>query len=543
MSAYNPLMSAHTATPAQVPLSGVPEGTKQTTRFMQDRLALFAMVGSAISSAFLVKVVAAYWLGGETLAECVGKPSMVTHVAGTLILVSIWLLARRRAEMRPASLAALDVLGLVAATSAFTIMVADSAKLQPLAAGNHAILTAGVLLMARAIIVPTRTRAAIWINALGFAPVLVLAWFIAQWHPQFTFTSTLADTAIWCVAFVVLATIASRVLHGLRERVREARQLGQYTLVDKIGSGGMGNVFRATHAMLRRPTAIKLLRPERVTDRQLARFEREVQLTAQLTHPNTIGIFDYGRTPDGIFYYAMEYLDGVDLEVLVNDDGPQPAARVIHILRQVCGALAEAHAAGLIHRDVKPANIFLCERGGEGDVVKVLDFGLVKDSSDGEDAKLSIDHNVVTGTPLYMAPEAIRDPDIVDARTDLYALGAVAYFLLAGEPVFSGETVVEVCAAHLHDEPPPLAERCAEEVPAELEAAIMGCLKKDPVERPRDAETLRDMLDSCGRAHPWDQTRARAWWSGRLVAAPISSGTGAVNTVDIDLQGRVAAAG
>ena len=230
--------------------------------------------------------------------------------------------------------------------------------------------------------------------------------------------------------------------------------VGAYTLEEKVGEGGMGVVYKASHALLRRPAAIKFLASDRAGEHAVERFEREVQVTSRLTHPNTISIYDFGRTPDGAFYYAMEYVDGLDLQTLVERHGPQPPARVAHLLAQLAGALAEAHAAGLIHRDIKPANVMVCERGGMLDVVKVLDFGLVKEMdarSDGTGA----DNGRIVGTPLYLAPEALTAPESLDARSDLYALGALGYFLLSGSAPFSGTNVVDVCRQHLHSDPAP----------------------------------------------------------------------------------------
>jgi serine/threonine-protein kinase len=241
----------------------------------------------------------------------------------------------------------------------------------------------------------------------------------------------------------------------------------------------------------------------------LARFEREVQLTARLTHPNTITIFDYGRTLDGVFYYAMELLDGANLQRIVAVDGAQPPGRVVRILAMTCGALSEAHAIGLIHRDIKPANIMLCTQGGELDVVKLLDFGLVKELEVDREVDLT-GASSVTGTPQYMAPEAIIEPDSIDARTDIYALGAVAYYLLAGSEVFSGKSVVEVCSQHLHQAPERLSARGVT-VPAELEAIVLACLEKKPERRPQSAAELRRRLEACA-VEPWDNTRARSWW-------------------------------
>src|SRR5215471_5638755 len=329
---------------------------------------------------------------------------------------------------------------------------------------------------------------------------------------------------VW--SFVVITcTVVSSVIFGLRTAVREARKLGQYVLERKIGEGGMGEVYRAWHAMMRRPTALKLMRSDLAGPKALARFEREVQLTARLTHPNTITIFDYGRTDDGVFYYAMELLDGSTLQRIVEVDGPQAEGRVVQLLKLACGALAEAHGIGLIHRDIKPANIMLCKQGGEYDVVKLLDFGLVKELAVEADAGLSV-AGTLTGTPLYLAPEAIVAPESVDARVDIYALGAVAYYMLAGSEVFRGKTIVEVCGAHLHQEPEPLASRGVSISP-ELEAIIRACLEKKPDRRPQTALELRRRLDACA-LEPWDSDKARQWW----LRHPSAFGTRDAGSID-----------
>jgi CHASE1-domain containing sensor protein len=301
-----------------------------------------------------------------------------------------------------------------------------------------------------------------------------------------------------------------RAISKLRRQVRAALSLGQYTLVEKIGEGGMGVVYRAEHAMLRRPTAIKLLPPGRSSEALLERFEREAQITSQLTHPNTIAIYDYGRTSEGVLYYVMEHVDGVSFEKLVEGRGPLPAARTVALLGQVCGSLAEAHDLGLVHRDVKPANLMVCVRGGTFDFVKVLDFGLVKHLEDERSAVSRPDW--VMGTPLYMAPETIQSPDRVDARSDLYALGAVAYLLVTGAPVFPGRSMVEVCAHHLHSTPTPPSRRPGVRVPPSLERVILSCLEKDPGARPRSARDLHAALDAVDLPEPWTQVAARAWW-------------------------------
>ena len=279
----------------------------------------------------------------------------------------------------------------------------------------------------------------------------------------------------------------------------------------------MGAVYRARHAFLRRPTAVKLIRSELASPELLARFEREVQITSQLTHPNTIAIFDYGRTPEGIFYYAMEHLPGLPLDRVILDDGPQPEARVVHLLKQVCASLAEAHRISLVHRDVKPANIMLCERGGTYDVVKVLDFGLVKELDNATDSGVTgVDH--VVGTPLYMSPEGVLAAANVDARSDVYAVGAIGYALVTGQHVFTGNSGVEIIGHHLHSAPVPPSTRLGRPVDPFLEQTILACLAKPPAHRPADAGALLQRLEDGWTGAVWTQREAREWWETRAPA-------------------------
>jgi len=308
--------------------------------------------------------------------------------------------------------------------------------------------------------------------------------------------------------FMVAQGRARHEILGLRKQVSDALQLGQYTVVSKLGEGGMGTVYRARHAMLRRPTAIKLLRPGAAGTESLERFEREVQRTAELTHPNTVTVFDYGHTADGIFYYVMELLDGANLGDIVALTGPLPPARVAHVLRQVLGALVEAHGVGLIHRDIKPANIMLCTQGGLADFAKVLDFGLVKEIG-GSAAEQLTRPDIVAGTPQYLPPEAVTSPGSQDERSDLYALGAVAYFMLTGTHLFSGATVMEVCLHHVQTPPEPASERLGRALPPDLESLVMACLNKAPEQRPRTARELLRMLTACDGLDRWDGTE---WW-------------------------------
>ncbi len=314
----------------------------------------------------------------------------------------------------------------------------------------------------------------------------------------------LPQIAAWSLGAAVLALGAAVACLGFGSA--GPRRFGPYTLDEKIGEGGMGVVFRARHELLRRPTAVKLLAADRAREEDLRRFEREVQLTSLLTHPNTISIYDFGRTPEGSFYYAMEYVDGCDLETLVQREGSQDPARVAHLLAQLASALSEAHRAGLVHRDVKPANVMVCDRGGALDVVKVLDFGLTKEMG-GSDVTRTDEHRIV-GTPLYLSPEAVVAPESVDARSDLYALGAVGYFLLTGTAPFAGENPVDVCFQHLHATPVPPSERLGAEVPAVLEALILECLEKSAERRPASAADVEARLAPL--AAEWTRERAEA---------------------------------
>src|SRR5262245_23441901 len=323
---------------------------------------------------------------------------------------------------------------------------------------------------------------------------------------RYMFWGLIALLGVCAAGLFVLGLVVARQ----RRMMQVAKQLGQYTLLEKLGEGGMGTVYKAQHALLRRPTAVKLLDSAKVSEAIVARFEREVQLTSQLNHHNTIAIFDFGRTPQGIFYYAMEYLDGVNLEDLVLRHGALPGGRVIHVLRQVCDALAEAHGLGLIHRDIKPANVILNHRAGVPDFVKVLDFGLVKPIG-GAAAQLT-SHDMMVGTPQYMAPEAIDQPEKIDARADIYALGAVGYFLLTASPVFGGKTTLELCRQHLREEPEPPSRRLGRSVPADLEAIILSCLSKRPSDRPASAAELSEQLGLCREAGAWTRADAEAWW-------------------------------
>jgi serine/threonine-protein kinase len=296
----------------------------------------------------------------------------------------------------------------------------------------------------------------------------------------------------------------------LQGKKTEGRQLGQYTLNRGIGSGGMGTVYLGQHQFLRRDVAIKVLEGKDLSKRAVSRFEREVQATARLRHPNTVAIYDYGFTDEGAFFYVMEWVDGISLQQLITDYGRQPPERIIYLLLQVCGSLAEAHHKGIIHRDIKPANIMIAAHAGLYDSVKLLDFGLVKDL-DNEDTLLTVTDSF-TGTPSFMSPEAVRDASSVDHRSDIYALGAVAYMLLTGVPVFEGGTAVEVCVKQINEEPIRPSERIGTRLPEDLQNVIMSCLRKFPDERPRNISELAETLQHCADASRWSIGEARRWW-------------------------------
>lgn len=344
--------------------------------------------------------------------------------------------------------------------------------------------------------------------AEAFQPLRVLRWIF-----QILILLILLATVSGLFAVHISATWRRR----FDEAQLRARQLGQYTLVAKIGEGAMGSVYRARHALLRRETAVKLLLPDRADDDLIRQFEHEVQLTCRLTHPNTIQVFDYGHTADGIFYYAMELLEGLTLQDLVDRHGPVPEARAIHLLRQAAESLREAHGIGLIHRDIKPGNLFLCERGGLPDTLKVLDFGLVQEAS-GHSAVPQKNEgggkatSRFLGTPLYMAPETIRQPGHGDIASDLYALSAVAFVLVTGRSLFPASSVEEVWRHHLETPPPLPSESGAGDLSEPFERLILDGLSKDPARRPADMGEFLDRLAQSPRAGEWTPERRRAWW-------------------------------
>ncbi len=380
-----------------------------------------------------------------------------------------------------------------------------------------ALIVCILIMFTYAILIPNTWRiAARMIIIIGLMPPITIM-IVAFTHPDILRAvresashGLISENALFIAISMCLSIYGTHVLNTLRTEVFEAKELNQYNLVRLIGSGGMGDVYLAEHRMMKRPCALKLIRPDRADDqRSLARFSQEVQATSRLSHPNTIEVYDYGRTEDGRFYYVMEFLPGLSLQDLLEEYGPMPAARVVFLLRQACGALAEAHATGLIHRDLKPANIFAAQRGGRFDVAKLLDFGLVKDTNSDSGDGITRE-NTVQGTPLYMAPEQALGKHI-DHRIDIYAMGGIAYALLTGRPPFDRPSRMGVMAAHARDPVEPPSQHNSK-IPPELEAIILTCLSKNADDRYPSADALERALASCACAGDWSFAEAKLWW-------------------------------
>lgn len=317
-----------------------------------------------------------------------------------------------------------------------------------------------------------------------------------------------------------LVVIPVKIIHGLGQQVKRARELGSYRLEEQLGKGGMGEVFRATHQMLARPAAVKLIRSEIIGSSTpsaarviVERFRREAEAAASLRSPHTISLYDFGVSHDGTFFLVMELLDGLDLETLVERFGPVPPDRAVYLLRQACQSLEEAHVRGLVHRDLKPSNIFTCRMGLDVDFVKVLDFGLVKAMGDGgREATLLTAPDSTTGTPAYIAPEVVRGDRVADHRVDIYTLGCVAYWLLTGRLVFQAPNAIQLMYQHANTAPVPPSQRSELEIPPELDEIILACLAKLPEDRPQSAGELARRLAAAVQADGWNEERAHRWW-------------------------------
>ena len=488
--------------------------------FVRERLALVGKTLFLVSFGFYLFLLASMVLaGGAPFVAVVKGPVALGHLAASWTMGLLWLLTRR-ASLSRRSLGALDAVGIVVACGFLSFMtVNDEGQIL------QVLLALTVTVMIRAILVPSRPSRTMVLTALAFLPTVVvcivrhdptalLPGFSADYQKQYMTLNTI----LWSVLGTTLATITSRVTYGLRRQVAEANELDQYVLEEKIGGGGMGEVWRARHRLLIRPAAIKRIRPRISGDPELLlrRFEREARATAALKSPHTVQLYDFGATEDGRLYYVMELLDGLDLDTLVRQYGPLPAERVVHILRQVCSSLQDAHGNGLVHRDIKPANVVVSRAGTTFDFAKVLDFGLVKldtaRKSEDDAVRLSTEGST-SGTPAFMAPEVVLGVADTDHRVDLYALGCVGYWLLTGKLIFEGRSAVEVMFHHAHTPPPRPSTRSELPIPAPLEDLVMQCLEKDPARRPTSAEAVSTGLDSVSLESAWSVERAERWWA------------------------------
>jgi serine/threonine-protein kinase len=493
-------------------------------RFVRERLGLLGKTLFLVSFGFYLFLLASLTLiGGAPFVAVVRGPVALGHLSASLTMALLWLVTSR-ARLSLRSLGALDAVSFVVAGGFLSLMtINDEGQIL------QTLLALTVTVMVRAILMPSRPRRTLLLSALVFVPTVAMCiarheptTFLPGFSPGYQKLHMTLNTVLWSVLGTTLATIVSRVLYGLRRQVAEASELGQYLLEEKIGGGGMGEVWRARHRLLIRPAAIKLIRQRALAamsgdpELLMRRFEREARATAALTSPHTVQLYDFGVAEDGRLYYVMELLDGLDLDTLVRQYGPLPPERVIHLLRQACSALADAHANGLVHRDIKPANLVVSRAGTTFDFVKVLDFGLVKLDSPrgaGKDAIKLSGEDSWSGTPGYMAPEVVLGAADADHRVDLYALGCVAYWLLTGTMVFEGENAMQVMFQHVKAEPKRPSERTDLPIPPPLEALVMDCLEKEPARRPASAEAASERLAAVPLTSGWTAERAEHWWA------------------------------
>lgn len=503
-----------------------PEQSSETRSLLQVRLRAAALVLLVGSAAFLVREVLTDH-SVEPILDADDRIRFWLHVLHVTVLsvVSFVLFWRPSMSTRQLRFMELVIFGW---TAAYFVRAQHVSALHCAAKGyiHSPVGMWSLLVFTYAIFIPNSWRRAAAI--LGIMAAMPVAWLAIDilCYPEISLAAKNLNVFSGVALTMSLAfgagVYGTYMIGNLRREVYEAKQLGQYRLRHLIGAGGMGEVYLAEHQMLKRPCAIKVIRPSKAHDaRALARFEREVRATATLTHWNTVEIFDYGSTDDGTFYYVMEYLPGLNLADLVDRHGALPPERVIHLVAQTCDALAEAHGLGLIHRDLKPGNIFAAQRGGVFDVAKLLDFGLAKCMVESQPMNLTQD-GAITGSPLFMSPEQALGEIEPDARSDIYSLGAVAYYLLCGRPPFLGDKAMRVILAHVHDSPPPLSQ-VTSDVPADLERVVMRCLAKDPADRFQNVASLAEALRQCVAAGLWTRQRAAQWWQqseGQLAESP-----------------------
>jgi hypothetical protein len=515
-----------------------PGFTDEMSLLLRTRLRLAILI---ILAGFALHFVRNLLLEGSTLDHRSLRLLITGCEMLVMAIVSGLLWSRRPLSLRALRTLEVTMFGMIAAFFAWlqVDIYHDGALLRSIVPGREALVFRQVgmaaalrwflLIVLYATFIPnTWRRCAAVVGILAVIPLaLLLAGKLIDEAAGSYVLSALPEVAILMATAVAIAVFGSHKIRELQQKAHEAQLIGQYRLKQVIGFGGMGAVYLAEHVLLRRPCAVKLIRPDQAGDpKTLMRFEREVQATATLTHPNTVEIFDYGHADDGTFYYVMEYLPGMNLEDLVERHGPMPPERALYLLRQVCQALREAHSIGLIHRDIKPSNIFACERGKVYDVAKLLDFGLVKTSGlSGDDAKLTQEGSF-TGSPAFMSPEQAAGKHELDARSDIYNVGAVAYFLITGQLLFERTSSLQMLHAHAYEPVVPI-HQFQETAPADLQRVILRCLEKDPNRRYQDAASLDKAFAACDCASRWTWESAEDWWrqqpDGAMPASSLES--------------------
>jgi eukaryotic-like serine/threonine-protein kinase len=510
--------------PVQVPsarLQGLPE---DILREASRRLGMLCLISAIVWTVNLLLLNFVYSVPGTVAAERVAsywkwRPLydvvITTNILGSLGLYFFTRTSRRRPQF------ILDVALVYEVLTALSVGILDYAQQGP----TEGVSWIAVIILLFAPMVPSTPRKTLFtaLLAASMGPLAALIWNALGVEPlAFRQILLLSIPNYLCAA---MAPVVAHVITRLGREVSEARAMGSYLLGELIGRGGMGEVWQATHRLLVRPAAIKLIKPGFLggasTPQQaglmVQRFRREARAASALHSPHTIQLFDFGVASDGTFYYVMELLDGLDLQRLVSQHGALPPARTIHILRQVCESLGEAHERGLVHRDIKPANIQICRRGRDCDYVKVLDFGLVKMVSSADEGLTA--PNMITGTPAYLSPETATGVS-VDHRSDIYSLGCVAYWMLAGRQVFEAEGVVQMIARHLQAIPDPPSRHTFHPIPPELDDIVLSCLAKQPGDRPDSAWELAERLATCPLPL-WTREDARRWWETRLTPEPV----------------------